>query len=272
MDKSIILTCIVPFAPKGFTRDWGLACNYLEQTVSSLLNSENPRIAVVVVGHDYPGDFLNIDPRVRFLESNQPAPPQKLEKDPILAIKDWLAKIRCGWEYAKQYFPSDYVMKMDADDFLSRKVVSFIANGVSCPGFRITDGWVWNTGSRFSIQKTESFNILCGSSVIIRTDVAEKEFDLDAVSTSVPDYATLAYAGKKPSLLINELHGYADKAMALNGIKICDIPFRAGIYRVGNINSHHQRTYKSHSLRLLLGRIRRTRLLTPTLRREFALF
>jgi hypothetical protein len=272
MNNSIILTCIVPFAPKGFTRDWILACNYLQQTVSSLLNSKDPRIAVVVVGHDYPGNFLTIDPRVRFLESNQPAPPQKLEKDPVLAIKDKLAIIKCGWDYAKQDLPSDYVMIMDSDDFLSAKVVGFLANSVSNPGYRITKGWVWNTGSRFTIEATESFNILCGSSVIVRADVAEMKFELKAISNSIPEYAALAYGNDKPCLLGNELHGFADKAMELNGLKTSDIPFRAGIYRVGNVNSHSRRTYKSHSLRFLLGRLRRLRFLTPSLRKEFALY
>jgi len=160
-------------------------------------------------------------------------------------------------------------MKMDADDFLSRKVVSFIANGVSCPGFRITDGWVWNTGSRFSIQITESFNILCGSSVIVRSDLADREFDPESVCNPVPSPAALAHHAIKPSLLINEFHPFFEKAMALNGYKVVDIPFRAGIYRVGNVNSHSRRTWRIHSLRFALGQIRRLRFLTPALRKEF---
>lgn len=267
-----VLTCIVPFAPRSFTRDWKLACKYLEQTIDSLLNSEDPRIAVVVVGHDYPGDFISTDPRVNFLRSDMATPPVALAKDPVLAITDKLLKVRCGWEFSKKHLESDYVMIVDADDFLSRKVVGFLAQSGNFPAYRISDGWIWNTGSQLTIESTESFNLLCGSSVIVRADVAEKEFDLEAISNSPPEYAVLAYAGKKPSLLINELHGYADKAMALHGLKICDIPFRAGIYRVGNINSHSRRTYKSHSLRLLLGRIRRLRLLTPSIKTEFALF
>lgn len=267
-----ILTCIVPFAPKPFTRNWNLACDYLRQTIGSLLNSVDPRIAVVVVCHDQPNFSDFSDSRVHFIQATHQPPPLGKAKDPVLATRDWLLKIRCGWEHAKIHLPSKYVMKMDADDFLSRKVVGFLASSVPSPGYRIINGWVWNTDSRFAIESTESFNILCGSSVIISTDFTEKEFDLDAVSTSVPDYATLAYAGKKPCLLINELHGFADKAMALHGLQICDIPFRAGIYRVGNVNSHSRRTYKRHSLRYLLGRLRRLRLLTPSLRKEFALY
>ena len=63
-----------------------------------------------------------------------------------------------------------------------------------------------------------------------------------------------------------------EQAMVLCGLKIEKLPFRAAIYRVGNVNSEMQRSTKSHSLRFFLARLRRLRILTPSLRKEFALY
>jgi hypothetical protein len=183
-----------------------------------------------------------------------------------------LLKIRCGWEHAKIHLPSKYVMKMDADDFLSKNVVGFLASCGSSVGLKISDGWVWNSGSRFFLEATEYFNLLCGSSVIVRSDVAEIEFDPQMVCDSIPEYAALAHGKIRPSFLINEFHPFMEKAMSINGLKMQSIPFRAAIYRVGNVNSHSRRTNKIHSFRLLIGRIRRTRFLSQHLKNEFSLF
>lgn len=265
-----ILTCIIPFAARGFARDWNLACDYLGKTIGSLLNSEDSRLKVVVVGHDHPGDSIPKDSRVSFIACSVPPPPLSTARDAVQIIKDQRQKMLCGWTHVKDHQPTKYVMRMDADDFLSRKIVGFLADR-NDPGFRITDGFVWNSRSRYTLEATEYFNLLCGSSVIVRSDLAEKEFDFEQVCESVSESLLLAHGQSKPSLLINEMHACSGRAMEIHGLKIQSIPFRAAIYRVGNVNSYMQRDRKIHSLRFLLGRLRRLRFLTPSLRREFAL-
>ena len=41
-------------------------------------------------------------------------------------------------------------------------------------GDRVSDGWIWSDGEWLFIEKTEKFDVLCGSSNIFRFDVAEK--------------------------------------------------------------------------------------------------
>jgi hypothetical protein len=266
-----ILTCIIPFASRLFANDWGLACCLLRQTIKSLLNSEDPRLSVIVVGNDHPGGFLDEDPRLHFISI--PAASQQIGslRDTAIMVKDQLTKMQLGWEYAKKHLPSRYVMRVDADDFLSRKVVGFLSKCECRPGFRISDGWVWQDGGCYFIEQTEKFDYLCGTSNIFRFDIAEKTFDLRDINFPLPEYIKKVNPDLKFSLITNRFHQYAGVAMALLKMEISRVPFKAAVYRVGHINSEMQRTIKFHSLRQFFGRIRRLRLLTGSLRREFCL-
>lgn len=268
----LIATFIITIACKNFTRNWEAACSYLSQTVGSLLNSEDLRFAVVIVGHESPEEWLPLDERIHFLSLDRPPPAQESKNTATIA-DDCLSKLKLGLQYAKEKLPSDYLMRMDADDFLSRKIVGFLARNKDVPGFRISNGWIWNSGDQKLIQKTEKFDWLCGSSIILRSDIAEKQFSIDQICTQIPDIVVKAEQGLKRSLITNEIHASAGKAMALHGLEIARVPFAGGVYRVGHVNNMTQRSTKQiHSLRFLLGRLRRLRLLTPSLRKEFALY
>ncbi len=251
---------------------WDTACSYLKQTIGSLLNSVDPRLAIVIVGHESPEECLPIDERIHFLSIPHPAPRSE-NKTTATVARDWISKLELGFSFVKKHLPSDYVMRMDADDFLSNKMVGFLAQNTGVPGFRIANGWVWNSKDRIWIQKTEKFDLLCGSSIVLRTDIAEKHFSIDQVCNPIPDIIANGELGLKRSLITNEIHACAGNAMALHGFEIVPVPFAAAVYRVGNVNSVAQRSTKQiHSLRFLLGRLRRLRLLTPSLRKEFALY
>jgi hypothetical protein len=216
--------------------------------------------------------YLPKDPRLHFLQYSESAP-LAVNKNIQTIAQDWMGKMQLGRDYAKQKLPSEYVMRMDGDDFLSNRVVGFLAQNTGVPGFRISDGWVWNSGDKIWIHKTEKFDWLCGSSIILRSDIAEKQFSMDQICPQIPYIVEKAEMGFKRSLITNEVHASAGKAMALHGLEIAKVPFASAVYRVGNVNSVAQRSTKQiHSLRFLLGRVRRLRLLTPSVRKEFALF
>jgi hypothetical protein len=268
----LIVTFIITIACKNFTRNWEAACLYLSQTVRSLLNSEDSRFAVVIVGHESPKEWLPLDERIHFLSLDRP-PPARESKNIATIADDCQSKLKLGLQYAKEKLPSDYLMRMDADDFLSKKMVGFLSQNIGVPGFRISDGWIWNSGDQMLIQKTEKFDWLCGSSIILRSDIAENKFSIDQICAQIPDIVVKAEQGLRRSLITNEIHASAGKAMALHGLDIVRVPFAGGIYRVGHVNNMTQRTTKPvHTLRFLLGRVRRLRLMTPSLRKEFALY
>jgi hypothetical protein len=267
-----VVTFIIPIACRNFVSSWELACEYLRQTVGSILNSTDPRFAVVIVGHESPMEYLPKDSRLHFLRLSESTPKVE-EKNLQLIARDWMEKMKLGREFAKQELPSVFVMRMDADDFLSNRVVGFLSRNYERAAFRISDGWVWNSGEKYFIEKTESFNLLCGSSIILSSQIADAEFQIDKILDEIPEITKIAKLGYSRSLLINEIHACTEKVMASMKEEILNLPFSGAIYRVGNINSVAQRTSKKfYSIRFLIGKIRRLRFLTTSLRKEFALY
>ena len=267
--EPISVSFIIPFASRAYAKDWNLACKHLKQTVQSILNSEDKRLAILVVGNERPEAALPPDDRVHFISAPVCRELGKL-RDTVTMVRDQISKMEIGWEFVQKHLPSRYVMRMDADDLLSRKVVGFLANEDK-PGYRVSDGWIWNSGDRWFIEKTERFDLLCGSSNIFRFDIAGKSLDINRLLESVPDHIFAAIPDLKSTLITNRFHAHAGKAMTLCGFQICKFPFPAAVYRVGNMNSATQRTIKSHSIRFLMGRLRRLRIISGSVRKEFSL-
>ena len=267
-----VVCFIIPIACRNFTSNWDAACNYLRQTIGSILNSIDPRFAVVIVGHESPMHYLPKDPRLHFLQYSESAP-LAVNKNIQTIAQDWMGKMQLGRDYAKQKLPSEYVMRMDADDFLSNRVVGFLAQNSEKAAFRISDGWIWNSGARIFIQQLENFDKLwCGSSIILKSAIADLPIQIYELSDRMP-VLDQAKIGSARTLFTNEFHSFADKALSLHGLDIYKIPFRAAIYRVGNINSVTGRSNtKTYSIRFMLGKIRRLRLMKNALRNEFSLF
>lgn len=265
-----IVSFIIPFASRAYAKNWDLACLHLNQTLKSILQSEDDRLSVIVVGNDHPGNSLPSDPRVHFTNAPLTVDIGNL-RDTATMVKDQITKMQIGWEYVQKHLPAKYVMRMDADDLLSRKVVGFLATENS-PGYRVSDGWIWNSGDRWLIEKTERFDLLCGSSNVFRFDVAGHPVDIQKVCDPLPWHVKVAIPDLKSTLITNRFHAFAGKAMELNGLEIEQIPFQAAVYRVGNLNSEMQRTVKSHSLRFFLGRVRRLRFITHSIKNEFLIY
>lgn len=236
----------------------------------SVLANDNPRLAVLIVGHESPMEHLPTDDRIHFLDCGFTPPAAGVARTPTVIINDKMCKLRRGWEHASELLPSQFVMSLDADDFVSRRLVGFLA-AAQAPAYRISQGWIWNTGSRSLIEQSNDFDKICGSSVIFRSDVAGLDFNVNKFGSFVPEHI-LEIADKiKFTLLVNEMHGMSSDGLAEHGLAIECVPFRAAIYRIGNPNSYMQRRAVFHSLRFFFGRLRRTRLLTNPLRQEFSI-
>jgi hypothetical protein len=65
-------------------------------------------------------------------------------------------------------------MKLDADDFISSKLIDWLKNASGEAGYLIEHGWFWRSGARHLIQCTENLDRVCASCIIIRSDFADK--------------------------------------------------------------------------------------------------
>lgn len=284
MNDRATLAFLIPFASRKLKSNWNIACGHLRQTLRSIQNSSSGNYRVVVAGHEPPEFDVRFDSRFHFLSLTHPVPSDR-NYTPGLVL-DKLTKIAAAWNYAKPTWNPKYVMKLDADDLVSSKLVEWLDNADGEAGYLIRHGWVWRSGSRYLLQRTEYFNRTCGSCLIIRNDVVDQTGPFQAEWEGVPSEETSSNsaAGNEDSanpgsristLLLNDSCPRFAAQFAYLGHRLPTVPFSAVVYRTGNSDSVEgvirQRTPQTQTLRMLIGRIRRTRLITKALRKEFML-
>jgi len=196
---------------------------------------------------------------------------------------DKLAKIAAAWNYAKSRWNPRYVMKLDADDLISARLVQWLENFGDQPGYLIKHGWVWRSGSRYVLHSTEYLDRVCASCLVVRSDIADQEgpfrtgvegtpFDQRSLRFAATDHYSLVPGSGTSTLLLNDSHQRYSAQFAYLGQKLSDIPFKAVVYRTGNPESNSAGLETGRpTLRMILGTIRRIRLTTNNLRKEFAL-
>ena len=272
------ITFIIPFVAKYSESQWQDRCAKLQQSLRSILNSSNKNFEVVIAGHDKPDFLLQGQERIHFVsvDSQRPDP---VRKDVIEARADKLRKVAAAWNFAQANWDSDYVMKYDADDFISSKLVNWLATNEKCPGFRITRGWIWKESWRHWIKQENKFDLSCGTSVIIASKNADLHIDVKSEHELV--YEGLSCntgVSDKPNdkfnrtILVSNNHGNASTQFAACGLKIGEIPFRAAIYRLGSKHSLSRDMHKISSIRMLISTLTRMRYLSKTIQNEFGMF
>jgi hypothetical protein len=277
MNKKPRIAFVIPIASARVIGDWNLGCKYLQQTLASIFNSTNGNFRVVVAGHEKPDFSLPVDPRFKFLSLSHP-----ISKKELITyddkVRDKLIKVDAAWNYAKETWDPDYVMQVDWDDFISSRLVEWLIKSENNPGYRITKGWRWPNKSRFLIHIMDKFDQLCGSSLIIRKDIADLTgpFNVinDSVRKHVKDHCSVVPEALKSTILCNNQHHRAQAYFSYLGYELSEVSFQAAIYRTNNIISLSKAgrgDNKVHSMCWVIGYIRRTRFINRTLKKEFSL-
>ena len=234
-----------------------------------------------MAGHEEPDFTISTDARVCFLSVDHQIPHHE---DAVVSGRlDKLGKIAAAWNYAKSRWDPHYLMKLDADDLVSSRLVQWLQNFGREPGYLIQHGWIWRSGARHILQFTEYLDRVCASCLIIRSDIAEREgpfltqvegirFNELNSKFAATDHYSLVPGSGTSSLLLNDSHQRYAAQFAYLEEKLSTVPFRAVVYRTGNSESNSAALGTGRlTLRMMLGRIRRTQLLTKALKREFAL-
>ena len=279
MNQQPRIAFLIPIASPRSAKDWRLACAYFRQTLSSIFNSNDPNYCVVVAGHEPPAFELPQDSRFKFLSLDHPLPPLGNEYY-LAAIKDKLVKLAAAWNYAKSTWKPDYVMKLDWDDLVSSQLVDWLVSAEDEAGYLIKHGWVWRSGSPYIVQYTEQFDRVCGSCLIIRSDLADKtgpflhsldgtRFDNVSLRMEATNPRSLIPGAATGTLLLNDSHIRAEAQFDYLGHRLEMVPFNAVVWRIGHGNNASSQHHTTETLRMFLGRIRRTRLVTPGLKKEF---
>ena len=280
MNQRPRIAFLIPIPSAQRAKDWRVGCALFRQTLSSILNSTVQDYHVVVAGHQAPDFALPQDPRFKFLSLDHSLPSQKNGDYPA-AVKDKMIKLAAAWDYAKSRWKPQYVMKLDWDDLISSRLVEWLISERKEAGYLIKCGWIWRSQVPYFVQRTEYFDRVCGSCLIIRSELADRpgpflthvegtDLGPEGYRFAANDHYSLVPGSGIATLLLNDSHQRYAAQFEYLGQRLATVPFNAAVCRIGHGNNAGQ-PFGTESGRMFLGRLRRTRLITPSLRKEFML-
>jgi hypothetical protein len=162
---SEIVTFGITLASARSVASWQLTCALLSQTLQSVLRQTDPRLRVVICGHEMPAILELNDDRVEFL-SLQHAPPER--PDQFRADK-FRKRFNLGRRLHER--GGGYYMQLDADDLVHRGLVAEVLGRRHPNGHLVTCGFVrdWSNGLVASVPGVWSLGLdrVCGSTSIL---------------------------------------------------------------------------------------------------------
>lgn len=199
----------------------------LRQSVTAWLGQADPRFAIVVVANR--SVELPRDDRVHQVQVSFPPPSdERTPRTGIAAVlRDKGTKNAIGLTLARE-LGAEYVMFVDADDFVSHRLTEFVAAHPDEPGWTITDGWRVQLERRTIRRHSGDFQLQCGSSHIVRADL------LPPTTGGVIATQDELYAEQGELLerwLGSHMHIHDD-------LPLSPLPFPGALYRVGTSQSH----------------------------------
>jgi hypothetical protein len=154
---------------------------------------------------------------------------------------------------------SDLFMFVDADDLISKRIVTHVQQNVPSNGFILKTGYRYELGHEV-MYVDKHFN--CGTNSIIRADrmYLPKSLDEDELVKC---------------LIFHSGHHKIESNMALQGTPLAPLPFRGGVYV--QHSGQHSRAVNAGgeivrpTLRMKLGALRRVRSARLLLAQEFGI-
>jgi hypothetical protein len=282
MTEKLSVVFLIPFASRQVRTEWRAACAYLQHTLRSIQNSASENYRVVVAINEEPELEIEFDSKIHLLPVKHAFPPHRNYRAAFR--QDKLAKIDAAWRYAKSNWQPKYVMKLDADDLISSNLVGWLGVFGKDAGYLIQHGWLWRSGARHLIQRTERLDRVCGSCLIIRSDLADLTgpfltevegvvlHEADSRFAESDHYSLVPGSGTS-TLLLNDSHQRYASQFSYLGYHLQTLPFAAVIYRIsyGSVAGESGDRRRKFNLRLTCGAIRRTRFITQKFRKEFML-
>jgi hypothetical protein len=154
----------VPFKARDCCANWPLSQQLCAHAISSMLAGPL-EVRVVLVCHELPkglpGDGRLI---VKSITTPKPQTREQMMEDKYLKIKMALV-------VAREFAPA-WLMRADADDLISRRLVKFIQKQPTNTAWYSEEGWAHRLGSRWAL-KLHNFHKLCGTSCVTYVTSAE---------------------------------------------------------------------------------------------------
>jgi hypothetical protein len=262
-----ILTFVIPVRHQDTAKDWQRLKRQLGETVASIACQDREGWKAIVVAN-YGADLPDLPKgfevkRVDFPPNPKPSP-ETATKEEIHDVTriDKGYRVLAGMLHAGEM---GHVMVVDNDDFVSRRLTSFVAASPKANGWYLRDGYVWGEGGRTLFLFTD-FSRLCGTSHIVRADLYELPGSFESADENYVRYMLGSHAF---------LHDHLDKT----GNPLAVLPFAGAVYRTnhGESLSGSGSTLRRYFFRrkmltsptMFYDRVRRLHLKTSGIEREF---
>lgn len=258
-----MLFFVIPLRAASTAADWPGVCRLLERTLASACGQLHDDYRVVVVCHGQPKGIL-APSRCEFLEVSFPPPTPGPQDDRdrrlFLLHSDKGRKLLRGLERARSV-PGSYVMFLDADDLVSNRLAGFVAEHAGANGWYIDRGYRMDENLRHVVFWRRRFYEECGSSYVIRSDLAPFPQQRDD-ALDLSDYFVRRYVG----------HAYVRGDLAKRGTPLAALPFYGAVYSFNGQNFYAGEYRRPDSPWRKMARLMfKARWVTPALRREFGI-
>lgn len=259
-----MLTFVIPVKSERVSSNWPKFSQLFERTLISVCNQTDTNFKVVVVCHEKP-QVLFEHRSISYIYADFEPPITRLDETKESITKrrefDMGEKIKLGVVYAKEHFNTDYIMTVDSDDFVSNRLAEFInRSGNNEPGWYVKKGYIHLEGKNY-LFLSRKFSFLCGSSIIVKPELIDYFFGVDAICH------------------------FDHKLIVLNDyIVLNEYPFAGGIYNMAKGENHYMSSTTVKSLNNHRGWFSKTgiiriynkmqnysfRFITPRIRNEFS--
>ncbi|MBD0265677.1 MAG: glycosyltransferase family 2 protein [Tolypothrix sp. Co-bin9] len=249
-----MLVFLIPIKSSKVATSWTELSKLFERCLRSVCNQTSSEFQVIVVCHERPEISFH-HPQVHYIEVDFPIPDSTLPEK----MKDKRKKLAVGLLAARELKPT-HIMPVDADDCISKRLASYVAQSPQSNGWYIDIGYEYQEGSSKIMVRKEAFYKLCGTCNIINYRLF-----------SLPDKVL----GDEPLTGHDnflEGHPIAKISLAARGTPIEPLPFPGAIYvrdKIGESTCMQEpliATFKRNPKQALRG-IKKT-LLAPFIQRE----
>jgi hypothetical protein len=253
-----MLCFIMALKSAKVANDWPQVCKVFERTLCSVFRQSHSAFRVIVACHEIPSlSATCYDNRLTFVPVTF-APPA--ERSGAACMHDKWAKLHVGITKAGQLSPQ-FVMLMDADDCLSKKLVSFVLSRPDENGWDFDSGYLYVPGSRVIALRRSGFSKLCGTSSIVNA----RHIDFTPCSFE---------ESRSRCVVLRAGHVKIAEEMRGNSTPLSRLPFPGSVYiRCHGDNDSHLGMFQRRwpGWRETLRRLPETRICTRRIRDEFGL-
>lgn len=212
-------------------RDYARNERLLTDTLDSIALQTSDDYVIVVVSNvalSFP-----LPDRVKSVVVDFPAPaPPGAHAAYEAFVWDKGTKIGIGLIAAREYAP-DYVMIIDADDFVHRDIVAFTSEHVGSPGWYVSRGWRYS-GTRNVYRSLRGFHLQCGTAYVL--PFAAYAVPDDASAALSPGAVFDAFGDRLATILGS--HMRVVKWARKNGYPLAPLPFRGAVHHVDTGENH----------------------------------